>query len=515
MGKNCVQFDTVVSLYLQDETGNKKAGSTPRQRPLGWKTSDTKRRGILLRSKTETQLRFKYFQASTLKATNQFYQKYQAISNILDANPAIIDAAHKDLAIPLKHASAKDSKGRRCKFTTSMVLRMLILMFTNGWSLRETTVRIDSTDFFREFVGIHDLPMMNYSTLCNLKNAISVETWKSINQLLARSAAEREIISSSATRIDTTAVETNIHYPTDSSLLWDVYRVLARFIKRARKLDQVSVGDKRVHKRSTKKLYTTINRQASRKGSSESLKNSYEDLISRVLGIMAWSRSVAISLRNRADQIGGLCGDSVAKAIAEGLENCLLLGAQVVDQAQRRVLQGEQVSNEEKIFSIFEPHTELLKRGKARRNIEYGHMIQIQQSPEKFITGYDVFRKRPVEHTLLDEAVENHKDLFDRYPDTFSADKGYYEKQSVRNLEEKVTTVSIGKKGKRTEEETAREHTPEFREAQRFRAGIEGSISFLKRAFRLARCLAKGFEHYCSTVGATIFAHNLTVLARC
>ena len=468
-----------------------------------------------MRSKSEAQCRFKFFQESNLKETNQYYQKYQAISSILDQTPEIVDAVHQDLEKPLKHASARDAEGRRCKFTTSMVLRVLVLMFAEGWSLRETTIRIDTTDFFREFVGIHDGPMMNYSTLCHLKNAIRDETWKRINRVLAKSSAEGEKISGEATRIDTTAVETNIHYPTDSSLLWDVYRVLARFIKQARKLDRESVGDKRVHNRSTKKLFTKINRTAGRNNSAESLKDPYEDLISRVNGIMAWSQSVAVNLRNRADKVAGPCGDAAARGLAEEIENYRLLGAQVVDQAQRRIFQGEQVPNEEKIFSIFEPHTELLKRGKARRNIEYGHMVQIQQSPEKFITDYGVFRKKPVEHKLLDPAAENHKDVFGKYPDTFSADKGYYEREAVERLEQKVKTVAIGKKGKRTEEETAREHSPEFREAQRFRAGVEGSISFLKRVLRLARCFAKGFEHYCSTVGATIFAHNLVVLARC
>ena len=468
-----------------------------------------------MRAKFEPQSRFKFFQKSNLKETNQYYQKYQEISSILDQSPEIIDAVHEDLENPLKYASARDAEGRSCKFTTSMVLRILILMYAEGWSLRKTTVRIDTTDFLREFVGIHDRPMMSYSTLCHLKNAIRVETWKKINRILATSAAERGNISGQATRIDTTAVETNIHHPTDSSLLWDVYRVLARLIKQARKLDRESVGDKRVHKRSTKRLYTKINRTAGRKNSTERLKDPYEDLISRVSGIMVWSESVAINLRNRADMVAGLCGDTAARGIAEEIENCLLLGAHVVDQAQRRIFQGEKVPNEEKIFSIFEPHTELLKRGKARRNIEYGHMIQIQQSPEKFITDYGVFEKKPIEHMLLDTAAENHKEVFGKYPETFSADKGYYDRRSVERLKQKIKIVAIGKKGKRTEEETDREHSPEFREAQKFRAGIEGSISFLKRILKLARCVAKGFEHYCSTVGATIFAHNLIVLARC
>ena len=172
--------------------------------------------------------------------------------------------------------------------------------------------------------------------------------------------------------------------------------------------------------------------------------------------------------------------------------------------------------NEEKLFSIFEPHTELLKRGKAGKDVEFGHMIQIEQVAGKFITNYDVFDKKPVEHQLVTRALESHKKLFGEYPDTLAADKGYYESMAVvERLENKVATVSIGKKGRRTFEESEREHDPLFRLAQRFRAGVEGTISFLKRSFRLARCFNKGWEHFVSTIGQTIFAHNLLVLARC
>ncbi len=143
-------------------------------------------------------------------------------------------------------------------------------------------------------------------------------------------------------------------------------------------------------------------------------------------------------------------------------------------------------------------------------------MIQIQQVDGKFITDYDVFDKKPVEHQLVKPALESHKKLFGQYPETLAADKGYYENMAaLERLENKVAMVSIGKKGRRTSEETEREHDPLFRLAQRFRAGVEGSISFLKRALRLTRCFNKGWEHFVSTIGQTIFAHNLLVLARC
>jgi IS5 family transposase len=179
------------------------------------------------------------------------------------------------------------------------------------------------------------------------------------------------------------------------------------------------------------------------------------------------------------------------------------------------VLQGESVPNEQKLFSLFEPHTELLKRGKAGKPIEFGHMIQIEQVEQKFITHYAVFPKRPAEPDLLDDALARHRELFGRDPEQLAADKGYYEQRVIEALRQRIATVSIAKKGARTARETEREHDPLFRHAQRFRAGVEGTISFLKRVLRLARCLNKGWRNFQATVGATILAHNLLILARC
>lgn len=142
-------------------------------------------------------------------------------------------------------------------------------------------------------------------------------------------------------------------------------------------------------------------------------------------------------------------------------------------------------------------------------------MIFIQQVEEKFISDYDVFEKRPVDYDLIDPALESHRRTFGENPQEFSADKGFYESiERIKKLEEEVDVVSICKKGRRTEEETERETSEAFRRGQRFRAGVEGTISVLKRALGMWRCLNKGWRHFVSTVGATIFAHNLLVLAR-
>ena len=186
----------------------------------------------------------------------------------------------------------------------------------------------------------------------------------------------------------------------------------------------------------------------------------------------------------------------------------------VLWQASERVLKGCVVSNEDKLFSIFEPHTELLKRGKAGKDIEFGHMIQIQQVGGKFISDYEVFEKKPTEPSLVAIALKSHKALFGHLPVSIAADKGYWSKDVIDDARG-VRIISIPKKGRRNSAEEEREHDPLFRIAQKFRAGVEGSISFLKRCLRLARCMNKGWQNYVSTVGATVLAHNLLVLARC
>jgi hypothetical protein len=202
----------------------------------------------------------------------------------------------------------------------------------------------------------------------------------------------------------------------------------------------------------------------------------YKRLIRQVEEILSVSGSVAACLRSPIDS-SGVRDEELATRLTE----FQTLGAQVISQARRRVIHGESVPNDEKLFSVFEPHTELLKRGKAGKPIEFGHMIQIQQVKEKFITDYGVYEKKPVEPELLASALVSHRSLFGVNPTCLTADKGYFERETVDALEQQIEMVSITKKGKRTPAQPAREHDPIFRHAQRFRAGVEGTISYLKQ----------------------------------
>lgn len=469
-----------------------------------------------MRLKQDKQRRFDFHRA-TLKITRQHHERYAAISEILDETPAIVREVHDDVVGMLERESRRVSRrGRRCRFTSENLLRLLICQVIEGLSLREVVVRVDDSDAFRTFTRIHDGPMMDFTTLCRLRSSIRAETWKKVNQALAKAAVAAELIHGDRLRLDTTLVETNIRWPSDSGLLWDTYRTLGRLIRMGRELDSTVADDRRLQDKKAKKLQLAIAREvAKRKRKECRVKRLYGALIGHGEAILA----IAIVAAERLGKLGaGDRSGSMRGALAQQLSTELLriveLGRRVVDQARRRVLNGESVPATEKIYSIFEPHTELIKRGKAGKEIEFGHMVSLAQVESKFITDYDVCPRRPVEPDLIEPIVRAHCKLFGQAPTELSADKGYHRTTTVSRLAETVDTVAIGPRRRSSEDVEHSEPSELFKLAQMFRAGIEGSISFLKRAFRMARCFDKGWAHYASNVGRIVFSHNLVVLAR-
>ena len=457
------------------------------------------------------------FQPSNLQLTQEHFGRYEGISRILDGTPGLLEHVHRDLelALELENQEAKRSGG--FVYTSEMALRLCLSQVIEGASLREIVVRVDDSHYLRRFTRIHGGPMMNHATLCKLRNAIQPETWKKLNGVLAKTAVAGKRITGEKLRLDTTAVETNIHWPTDSSLLWDGYRTLGRLIDQARAIDSRAVGNRRVHLRRVKRLSALVARRANGKGlKAADLGPLYKDLISRVERVCGWVAEIVATFERglRAQRYGEFVGGSV-EHLLEQLRHFEALTRRVIWQASERVLFDRPVPNEKKLFSLFEDHTELLKRGKAGKDVEFGHMVQLQQVGGKFITDYEVFERKPNEATLVRPALKSHAALFGCPPESVAADKGYWSSEELDGVFDSVDVVAIPKKGRRDATEVKRELDPRFKLAQRFRAGIEGSISFLKRLLRLARCMNKGWKHYVSTVGATVLAHNLLVLARC
>ena len=176
--------------------------------------------------------------------------------------------------------------------------------------------------------------------------------------------------------------------------------------------------------------------------------------------------------------------------------------------AERVWIGREVVPAKDRIFSIFEDHTELIKRGRRQKPVEFGHAILLGQTKEKFITQYCVMEKKIPDNRLTEHVLEKHETTFGSLPDTVAADKGFWgDEESMSVLRKKVNVLAIPQKLKDYAEKA-------FVKLQHFRAGIEGSISFLKRMFGLIRCQYRGFKSFASFVGLGIFSHNLVILAK-
>jgi len=433
-----------------------------------------------------------------------YQEEYNRIDRILQDNPRILNAVHKDFR------TMGTDMGRASDFSSEQIFRMILVKGMEKRPFRKIVIEVDQNMFLRNFVKIGIGKMMDASFLCRANKCLRASTWAKINKLLLQAGVRDKKISEEKLRVDSTVYETNIHYPTDSSLLWDSYRALSRAIRNGNALEPAYNSGNRFHDKKIKKLYTYIATHGTKKSKStiRKVRRYYMTLLERTSALI----EVSIHYVRRARDLNL---ESPANYYVTQLEYYIPLAQKVTDQTRRRVVHGESVPNNEKIFSIFEPHTELLKRGKAGKPMEWGHMVTIGQTGDKFISYYDVREKSEHDSTYTDRVLENHKKQFGCYPKNFAADKNYYVSQEhIRNWELEINTFGIGKKGKRNQEETDREHSEEFREAQRFRAGSEGSISVLKRVFGLKKCFLKGYKSFAASIGSLVCCHNLVLLAR-
>jgi IS5 family transposase len=191
------------------------------------------------------------------------------------------------------------------------------------------------------------------------------------------------------------------------------------------------------------------------------------------------------------------------------------LGDRVIDQARRRVLEGEQVPNAEKIYSIFEPHTDLIKRGKVQTPLEFGHKVFLAESAQGLITQYVVLEGNPADEQHVEPSLERHQETFGHAPELYGSDRGFFSEKNVKSCKQKgVKVVCIPQRGgQKTPARAKYEKSPDFKKGQRFRAGIEGRISVLFRGRGMKRCLAEGRERFKLWVGAAVLANNLMRIA--
>lgn len=449
-----------------------------------------------MRRKKEAVLCFEYRDDGLPKIVRDYRVRYRAISQLLDANQEILNAVHRDL---LK-LSEGGSTGREGDYTSENILRALLVQHLEGLSFRDAVIRIGSEPFLQDFLRMRKKPVMDFSFLDKCFLVIRPETWKRMNDLLGQYGIAQEMVNPEVIRADTTVVESNIHYPTDASLLWDAWRVASRLLKQAREIDRASCPH-RFHNRKIKGLYLYVTRYMPSKSASrqQTVKTKFRTLIERTEWMVGIAREFSAS---RAVQ-----GKTALTAVALELKAYLPLMEAIAAQARRAQIAGETVPAAERVFSLFEGHTELIKRGRREKPVEFGHKVLLCQTAEKFITDYEVYKQQQSDCDLTESVIERHQKLFGKRPEVLAADKGFCPAEAkYRELAERVETLAIPRRMQDFMDKV-------LAHWQAFRAGIEGTISGLKRAFRLIRCFFRGFRSFSASVGLGVFCHNLIVLA--
>jgi transposase, IS5 family len=394
-----------------------------------------------------------------------------------------------------------------------VILRMLVVMRLYGWSYERTAYFVNDSLVLRQFCRVYLERVPADTTLIRWAKLVGPETLQKLNDRAVELARGRKVTRGRKLRVDTTAVETEIHYPTDSALIGDGVRVVSRFLRRAKAvLGEVAagLGDAfRSRVRTVRKLSQQLHRIARRKGDEgrAALKAAYTRLIETAERTGAQARRVLEALKRS--------GREGAERLASRVGEFLPRLTQGIDQARRRVLQGESVPAKDKLLSLFEPHTQVVPRFKAGKAVEFGRKLRLDEVEGGIITGYAILDQGGgQDQPYLKDSLEAHRRHFGRAPVLLAADRGMASAENERLAREAgVKQVALPHVGKASAERKGLEKGRRFRRGYRFRAGIEGRIHVLRRDRGLKRCRYHGEGGMGRWVGWGIVTHNLSKIA--
>jgi transposase, IS5 family len=431
----------------------------------------------------------------------------QRIADFLEENTALVQIVRKDLERGLKKPRAG-----RDGITPAQVLRSLVLMRVKNWHYRDLRERINDGFTLRVFTQFDSHPVPMHDAFNRAFNRLTPATLAAVNQAVVQAAVKLGLEDGKQLRVDTTVVETNIHYPTDATLLWDSVRTITRLIDN---LDEkLPRGVKGFIRRtlSARRRMQAIQRMTARQREQQQTPK-YRELIRITEQVVRNARQV-IGAAMRIRKVDALTRAAIEGICKETTSYCKLAD-RVIDQTRRRVLRGETVPSEEKVYSIFEPHTDLIKRGKTLKPVEFGHKVFLAESAHGLITDYRVLEGNPIDSDHVQPSLDRHQEIFRQAPEDYATDRGFYSAENVQHCKDAgVSRVCMPQRGgQRTAEQEELERSRAFKKGQRFRAGIEGRISVLFRGRGMKRCLAKGRERFEILVGAAVLANNLMRIA--
>ena len=442
------------------------------------------------------------------KLMADFEPQLRELDRLLE-DDGILQRVKADLARRYPHSL---TRGRHST-PVEAILRLLVVKRLYQWSYAETEHFVGDSLVLRQFCRLYLQQVPDDTTLIRWANLIGPETLQEINDRVVELATQRKVTRGRKLRVDSTVVETNIHYPTDSALVGDGVRVISRLLHKAKTVlgTGTALGKTvfRSRTRSVRRIAQHLHRVARRKGeaAAEELKQAY----AKLLDIATASRRQAARVREALQQQT----TKQAQRVREQLDQFLPLVEQAIEQATRRVLHGEQVPATEKLLSLHEPHTQVIRRHKAGKPTEFGRKLWLGEVEGGIISEFRLLADGGgLDHPELPASLDAHQQRFGRPPNLLAGDRGVFSAENEQLAQQfKIKQIALPKAGHLSKARQAHERQRWFRRGMRFRAGIEGRIRVLKRDFGLDRCLDHGEDGMERWVGWGIVTANLVQIA--
>jgi len=430
---------------------------------------------------------------------------------ILD-DDALVAAVYE--ALGRRHPKSR-TRGRRAA-PAEMVLRLLVLKHLRNWSYAILEREVRANLVYRDFTRIGGGKVPDAKTMGRWGVAVGPAVVEALHSRLIAIAQQQHVVEGRKMRVDTTVVETNIHYPTDSSLLGDGVRVLTRTMKQVTAIAGQVGARLRDRRRSVTRRLWEIGRIARSKGAprQEKLTRAYQQLIastSRVVGqAKRFSQEIAAGVKRTADVLH----QAALEGLRRELETFVPRVQQVMRQTRARILGGD-THVADKLLSLFEPSTEVIRKGKAGKPNEFGKMVKFQEAEHQIITAYVVYDTRPSDSDLLIPALDVQARTLGRVPRFVAGDAAFYSGANETAAHAKgVTRVCIPNRSTKSAERKREQKKRWFKNGQKWRTGCEGRISVVKRRHGLNRCRYKGDDGMKRWVGLGVVADNLINMGR-
>ncbi|HEX2262292.1 MAG TPA: ISNCY family transposase, partial [Pseudonocardiaceae bacterium] len=441
------------------------------------------------------------------KLLADFEPELRELDRLLD-DDVLFQRVKADLA---RRSPQSLTRGRHST-PVEVVLRLLVVKRLYGWSYEQVEHFVGDSLVLRQFCRLYWEAVPDDTTLLRWAQLVGPQTLEQLNARVVELARSLKVTRGRKLRVDSMVVETTIHHPTDSRLLGDGVRVLSRLLRRAKEMlgEGAAVGPAafRSRTRSIRRLAQQVHRCARRKG--EAAAEEMQALYARLIGIAQQSYRQAERVRAMLQERT----EAAAQRLVQRFTHFLPLVGQAIGQATRRVLQGASVPAAEKLLSLFEPHTQVIQRHKPGRAVEFGRKLWLDEVDGGLVSRYAVLDQPGQDQPYLADSLAGHQERFGHPPWLLAGDRGVYSAANERLAQEAgVKRVVLPATGKPSAERRRQERTGWWRRGFRFRAGIVGRISVLRRGFGLDRCRDHGEAGMGRWVGWGILAHNLAKVA--